>query len=391
MSVSVQPRSGGKHQLRVVHRLLPKPFFSTFDGENSEQQARDYGQQLQALLDSGIVPAELIAEAPKSERDPTVSEIVLAYLKGSPSLTDSDDALLTSMVPELVGLRVSSLSYSWATGYVATLKKKELAPGTIRKRVGALGRVLDWHFAMSTPAGQTRPVNALRLLSKGYSIYTSAEARTLIKAERSVPTDRSRDRRLGLQDELAILRALDGVKREDRERALVPDPALKMLYLLIVDTGLRLREAYRLRVDQVDLKRRVIKVDGSKGHRGELKPRLVPLKPSLAIVLEAYLSKRVGLMFPFWDGSPENLRPATNRLSQRFSVLFRYAGLKDFTEHDLRHEATCRWVEMRGKDGRWLYGDVDLCRVMGWTDTRMLLKYASLRGEDLSDRMRDML
>lgn len=131
-----------------------------------------------------------------------------------------------------------------------------------------------------------------------------------------------------------------------------------------------------------------MKVDGSKGHRGVLKPRLVPLKPSLAVELEVFLRGKTGLVFPFWDGSLEGLRRATNRLSQRFTTLFQYAGLDDFTEHDLRHEATCRWVEMKGKDGHWMFGDVDLCRIMGWTDTRMLLKYASLRGEDLSARMR---
>lgn len=386
MSVSVQPRAGGKHQLRVVHRLLPKAFFSTFEGEDSEQQARQYGEQLQALLDSGIVPAELLAQAPKTDADPMLTAVIRGYINGSPSLTDSDDALLGSMLTEITGLRVSSLTYQWATGYVGTLKKRELAPGTIRKRIGALGRVLDWHFAMVTAPGKTRPVNSLRLLPKGYSVYTRAEGQTIINKDREVPVDVSRDRRLSTNDAEAILLALDGVKREDRERGLEPDPAFKMLYLLIVDTGLRLREAYRLRVDQINLAKRIIKVEGSKGYRGELKPRLVPLKPSLAMALELYCSKRIGLLFPFWDGSQEQLRPTTNRLSQRFNKLFEYAGVDGFTEHDLRHEATCRWVELK-RDGHWLYGDVDLCRIMGWTDTRMLLKYASLRGEDLSDRM----
>ena len=391
MSVSVQPRAGGKYQLRVVHRLLPKRYFSTFEGEGAEQQARDYGQQLQALLDAGILPVDLVAEAPKSAADPTVTSVVREYINGSPSLTDSDEALLASMFTELIGLRVSSLSYAWATGYVASLKKKELAPGTIRKRIGALGRVLDWHFAMVTASGRVRPPNALRLLPKGYSVYTRAEGAALQGEDRPIPTDMSRDHRLGPGDAAKVLAALSGVKREDRERALEEDPAFRMLYLLIVDTGLRLREAYRLRVDQVDLARRVIKVDGSKGHRGVLKPRLVPLKPRLAVELEVYLRGRVGLIFPYWDGSQAHLKPTTTRLSQRFSTLFKYAGLDHFTEHDLRHEATCRWIELRGKDGHWLYGDVDLCRIMGWTDTRMLLKYASLRGEDLSDRMKDLV
>jgi integrase len=387
MSISVQPRAGGRHQLRVVHRLLPKAYFSTFEGEDSERHAREYGEQLHALLDAGILPGELVADAPKTALDPMLTVVILDYINKSPSLTDSDDLLLTSMVTEITGLRVSSLTYAWATGYVASLKKKELAPGTIRKRIGALGRVIDWYLSMVTPGGKDRPTNSLRLLPKGYSTYTRVEGLALTSQKKTIPVDVSRDHRLGPKDGEAILGALAGVKREDRERSLEPDPALRMLYLLIVDTGLRLREAYRLRVDQIDLQRRVIKVEGSKGHRGLIKPRLVPLKPRLAEEIALYLSDKTVLVFPYWDGSPEQLRRTTNRLSQRFSVLFDYAGLNDFTEHDLRHEATCRWVEMRGKNGHWMYGDVELCRIMGWTDTRMLLKYASLRGEDLSDRM----
>lgn len=375
----------------MVHRLLLKPYFSTFDGEDSGRAALEYGQQLQALLDSGVVPAELIARVPKTTTDLMLTAVMLDYLKDSPSLTDSDDDLLPSMLTELVGLRVSGLTYAWATTYVAMLKKKELAPGTIRKRIGALGRVVDWHFAMVTPAGKSRPVNPLRLLPRGYSIYTGAEGRSLLKDDRPIPVDKIRDRRLGPGDAESILASLAGMKREDRERALEPDPALRMLYLLIVDTGMRLREAYSLCVDWIDLNRRVINVNGGKGHRGKLKPRMVPLKPRLAIELGVYLRGRKGLIFPYWDGSKEQLKPTTRRLSARFATLFRYAGLEDFTEHDLRHEATCRWIELRSKDGRWMYGDVDVCRIMGWTNTTLLLRYASLRGEDLSDRMRDMV
>ncbi|MCG9015218.1 hypothetical protein, partial [Laribacter hongkongensis] len=59
----------------------------------------------------------------------------------------------------------------------------------------------------------------------------------------------------------------------------------------------------------------------------------------------------------------------------------------DFTEHDLRHEATCRWFSMRDARGAWVFSDIEICRIMGWTDTRMALRYASLRGEDLSSRL----
>lgn len=57
------------------------------------------------------------------------------------------------------------------------------------------------------------------------------------------------------------------------------------------------------------------------------------------------------------------------------------------TEHDLRHEATCRWMQMRQPGGGWVFSDVEICRIMGWTSTDMMLTYASLRGEDLAARL----
>lgn len=384
MAVSVQMR-GGRAQLRVTDKLLPKPFFFTFD---TEIEARNYGEQLRALLASGIVPAELLA-APARGDDPLLVEVIRAYAKSAP-ITDSDDDLLGQMLEELVGVRVSGLTFHWADAYVRRLKlERNIAPSTIRKRVGALGRVVDWHLARTTLPGQRPLANVMRLLPKGYSNYTRAEA-ALLEAEgkgKAAKRDQARNRRLAPSEEADMLAALAGVKRPDRERALVVDEGFTMLLHLIVDSGMRLREAYRLRVDQVDFERRLINVEGSKGHRGMIKPRFVPMKPDLQKRLKGYCKGRIGLLFGFWDGTPEGLAKTTSRLSVRFAKLFEYAGVVDFTEHDLRHEATCRWVELRSPRGGWVFSDTEICKIMGWTDANMMLKYASLRGEDLAARM----
>lgn len=386
MAVSVQERNG-KYQLRVTHRLLPRPFFHTFD---AEAEARSYGAQLQALLAKGVVPAELAAQVPRVA-DPLLVEVIRAYSKAAP-VAPSDDALLGTMLEELAGVRVSRVTYAWAEAYVRTLKvERNLAPGSIRKRVGSLARVIDWHLRTVTAAGQVMPANALRLLPRGYSAYSKADVDALAKGKlegAQAKHDEARDRRLHADELQRVVAALEGQRRPDRERALQLDPALTMLFWLILDTGMRLREAYRLRVDQVDLKRHVIAVEGSKGHRGVIKPRQVPIKPELELRLRAYCRGRVGLLFPFWDGRAESLKATTSRLSARFASLFDYAQVPDFTEHDLRHEATCRWVEMRSPRGGWTFSDLEVCRIMGWKDPRMMLRYASLRGEDLAARMR---
>lgn len=375
---SIQPR-GNKFQLRVKHKLLSKPFFFTFD---TEQEARAYGDQLEAVLSRGIVPSELLAVPEKREDDLVLSRVILDYCKQAP-VTSSDSELLGVLVSEVAGVRVSGVTFAWCSDYVNRLKReKNLAPGSIRKRIGSLGRVLDWHIRKTTPVDVQPKANPLRLLPRGYSLYSQAD----VDAGATVKRDKSRDRRLGPGDHERILSALSGVKREDRERALANDPAFTLLYSLIVDTGMRLFEAYRLRVDSIDLERNIINVDGSKGHRGAIKSRVVPIKPVLREPLREWCKDRVGLVFPFWDGTESERARTSNRLSSRFASLFGYAGVKDFTEHDLRHEATCRWFELRNPTG-WVFSEIEVCRIMGWSDTRMALRYASLRGSDLSSRL----
>ena len=365
---------GNRWQIRVKHRLLPKPYFDTF---STEGEARAYAQQLEAMLDRGIVPMELL-DTEKRGSDPLLARVLEAYMD-SGSAAPTDMPTLAMLKDQLGAQRLSAVSAAWADDWVADMKTaaRPLAPGTIRKRVGALARAIDAHWRATVKG--TPPGNPLRYMPRGYSQYDVSAP--------GARTDEARDRRLSVLELAAVRGALAGDKNPARERALEPDPAFSLLFELILNTGLRLSEAYGLKVEQVDLVRWVLRVDGSKGERGKRKPRVVPLVPALRGQLRDWCTDRVGLVFPFWSGQPEDKRRATNRLSARFATLFSYAGLADFTEHDLRHEATCRWVEMRGGDGRWVFSEIEVCRIMGWSDTKMMLRYASLRGEDLSLRL----
>lgn len=74
------------------------------------------------------------------------------------------------MLAEIVGVRVSHLTFAWADSYVRKLKiKRNIAPSTIRKRVGVLGRVIDWHLQRAALPGQVPAANVLRLLPTGYA------------------------------------------------------------------------------------------------------------------------------------------------------------------------------------------------------------------------------
>lgn len=398
---SIQETKNGKFQVRIKNKVLPKPLFFTFD---SRDEAVAYADNATAMLKQGIVPQVLLDLSVDKQQavdasSPLLVQVVRSYVDAAP-VAESDAKLLYIMLPELVGLRVVDVTVKWVEGYVLGLKTgrenmpcalgrkaKNLAPGSIRKRVESLARVLDWHWRRETPAGGAAPPNPLRSMPRGYSVYTAAEAKVAEKKGLKAKKDVQRDRRLLPAEEVRVTRVLQGERLDGMAAALAPDAEMLMLFRLILSTGMRLQEAYMLRVDQVDFGRGLIAVEGSKGHRGAAKPRSVPMLPALAAQLRAWCDGRTGRLFAFWDGTPEG-RPRTSvLLTTRFIKLFERAGVPDCTEHDLRHSACCAWFELRAPDGRWVFSDVEICKIMGWSNYAMILRYASLRGEDLVARL----
>jgi integrase len=385
MATSIQSRSGG-FQLRVVHKLLPKPFFHTFD---ERVKAENYRDQLLVMLDNAVVPQEMLIPRKSSNADslgPLVYKLIGEY-QASANVAPSDQEMLDRVTGEVMGVRFGELTYDWVSNYLRLLKspKRNLAPSSIRKRIESLARVIDWYILKTTKPDEHRRANPLRLLPRGYSAYSRDDAK------RAPPKrDIQRDSRLQPGQHEQILRVFAGEHRPDRERALFaqPDPAFELFYRLIVDTGLRMFEAYRLTVGQIDFSTWTINVSGSKGHHGAVKKRVVPIKRELRELLRNWCAERTGFLFPFWDGSEAERKRTQLRLTSRFKTLFSYAGIEDFTEHDLRHEAACRWFQLRNlADTGWAFSETEICRIMGWTDTKMALRYLSLRGEDLSARL----
>lgn len=382
---------GAKFELRVKHRLLPKPYTATFE---TEAEAREYGNRLESMLAQGVVPREAVA-LPKRPGTVTIGRLIREYLDAV-SVSAMDRDLLDLLTMWVGAKRLDDvLQYKWAEEWVRSLKiERNLAPGTIRKRVGCLARMLDWHLKREAEHGGQPLANPFRLLPKNYSTYNERE-RQLLHGDKKkvVKTDVERDRRLLDGEETQILAAMSGVKREGRERPLLmPErEAMIDLFQLILNTGLRLREAYRLRESHVRLDLRTIHVAQSKTGAA----RDVPIVPEIYDMLErrrkaARLQGPATLLFPWWSGlddSDAELNQVTSRLSRAFGRIFKYAGCENLTEHDMRHEATCRWVLMRDGAGGWMFRGEEVMRITGHKDPRVFMRYVSLRGSDLADRL----
>jgi len=383
---SVRKTPGGKFELCIQHKLLPRRVYLTF---TDEEQATQYGEQCDRLLRSGVVPAGLVENKVKPQE--RLSIILRSWINsGTPAATEVD--VLARLQNELGTLRIDDLTYTWAQAWVQDLKLvANYSPGTIRKRIGALSRCLD-DYLRKHPNVQV--ANPLRLLPRGAATYNAKDAAQAEKLKLKVKTDVVRDRRVEPGEYKRIIGALAGEKRKDKERALeLPDAdALRMLFLLIYYTGIRLREAYTLRVGQLKMRARAINVRSSKQWYGRVKFRDVPLRRELHAALTHYLGLQEygedDLLFPWWDGDPKTLPAVTSRLSARFRTLFEYARCDGLTEHDLRHEATCAWYELKAPDGHWMFRDKEVEKIMGWAPgSKMPARYASFRAEDLAQRL----
>lgn len=370
----------GKWELTVRHPQLPKGRkYFTFD---TEAEAVNYGKQWDMLVAAGApVPASLLEK-------PAVAStlgVVIRARANSALTSTSDQATLNLLLAEVGRTKLEAFTFAWAKNWVQAMKlQQNLAPSSIRKRVGALSRAVDEY---ARDMADIQLANPLKLLPDRYSAYSDQDKRAIESADMTAKTDTPRERRLLPGEEEKIIAALKGIKREDRERS-IGNPDMLALFLTIIHTGLRLKEAYTLRRSSVNLAGKVIRAQKSKLWHGKVAFKDVPIKPELHPVLTEYLAATSGeLMFPFWDGD-EPERAATNRLSQAFTRVFSYAECAGLTEHDLRHEATCRWLEMKDTKGNWMFRLEEVHRIMGWAPgSKMATVYASFRGESLAERM----
>lgn len=382
-------KPSGKWEIGLRHPSLPggRRYF-TFD---TEAEANAYAEQWRIMKMSGIEPpAELLK--PKALTDATLSQVVRAWANSGHAAPTQQSAL-GSLVMEVGAIRLEDATYAWLNKYLQHLKvEKNLAPGSIRHRIQALGRCIDEWMRHHPGLVMQNPV---RLLPKGYSSYNERDRAMVEAAGKTAKADVSRDRRLNPGEEAKIVWALSGGQRDDRPRGLQlkGGNALLTMFLLIVGTGLRLKEAYTLRRNQIDMNEKVIRVQSSKQWRGKVVFRDVPMRQEVHEALSAYLSTRAMLpqawLFPFMDEEPDlDIKTVSQRLSFRFKLAFEYARVFGLREHDLRHEATCRWLEMRDATGNWMFRQEEVNRIMGWSaNSTMAQRYASFRGADLAARM----
>ena len=167
----------------------------------------------------------------------------------------------------------------------------------------------------------------------------------------------ARDRRLEAGEEEILLNACEEYGGFIRDAVIIA-----------IETAMRRGEIANLKWKHVDLRRRVAHLPETKN--GE--SRDVPLSPRALEILTRRSKVR-----SMTDSRVFGVEP--NGISQAFSRVCKAAGIYDLRFHDLRHEATTRLAER--------FQPLELARITGHKDMKMLLRYYNPRAEDLAKKM----
>ena len=178
-----------------------------------------------------------------------------------------------------------------------------------------------------------------------------------------------RDRRLTAAEEAGLREAL----------ACHSNPMVAWIFEVALETGMRSGEITGLRVGQVDIDRRVVRLMNTKNDSG----RTVPLTRRAVEIFRMALAnplrpKGCELVFFGEPGRDGTRKPYA--FTKAWNETKLSLGLTDLRFHDLRHEAVSRLVEAG-------FSDQEVSAISGHKSMQMLKRYTHLRAEDLVERL----
>ena len=184
------------------------------------------------------------------------------------------------------------------------------------------------------------------------------------------PTPPRRERRLNEGEEVKLLAACDKHV----------NPMFGWIVRLALQSGMRLGEIATLRVSQVDLERRVVRLTETKNGTARTVPLSKAAKAVLTRALAHPLRRAAHTDLVFFGEPGRNGKRSSYRFESAWNHLVKRLELPDLHFHDLRHEAVSRLVEAG-------LSDQEVSAISGHRSMQMLKRYTHLRAEDLVDRL----
>ena len=183
-----------------------------------------------------------------------------------------------------------------------------------------------------------------------------------------------RNRRLAIDEEIRLFEVLNQHT----------NPMIGWIARIALHTAMRKGEIVSLRRNQVDLARRIVRLEHTKNGDSQL----VPLSHQAAAVFREALTHGMHeavvspLLFYGDPGKDRRRRPYV--IDKIWAEAVKKASLEDFRFHDLRHEAVSRFVEAG-------LADQQVAAISGHKSVQMLKRYTHLRGEDLVEQLDRLL
>jgi hypothetical protein len=165
---TVRQRKNGTWEVTIRNKALPKPYYYTFDHET---EARDFVSRIECQLNEGKIPESL--QEPLSNRG-TIGGAVNAYLEVS-HVSAHDHAILTGLPHSIKVTPLNGITVRWGLSWVAQMHSLGIAPGSIKKKIGAVARCLDWHILNKTISH-----NPLREMPRNYAAYPATHEKSVL-------------------------------------------------------------------------------------------------------------------------------------------------------------------------------------------------------------------
>ena len=295
-----------------------------------KKDAEKWGRQQERQMDTG----EWTDTAPAHQS--TLGELLDRYLEEvtttKPGAFQEASRIRVIKRSSLVKHSVAAVNPSLVAAYRDS-RLKEVSGSTVAKEMGLLSHVFsvaikEWGFGL--------PSNPVTLVRK--------------------PSDPApRDRTLNDSQRAALLASCGSCR----------NPCIKPVVAFALETAARRGEILGLCWKNVDLDRCTAKVNGKTGSR------TVPLSPACVELLKSLPRSLDGRVFPV---TVETLKQAYERAVTR-------AGIKDFTFHDLRHDALTRLAKLG-------LSVLELRAISGHTTANMLQRYVSIDAGELAYKLR---
>lgn len=323
---------------------------------NTRKEAEAWARQIESEMDRGVFVSR--AEVERTTLNDLIERYRTEVLPGKrgkhfgPSLNVLDENLgkysLAALSPKLVA------------GFRDARTKAGLSASTVKKEINLLSKLID---IAGKEWGITLPANPCKMVSR--------------------PTENNaRERRLNDGEESYLLEACT--------------PPAALLVRLALESAARLGELLSVRLQDVDMKKRVMLIRGIGGGKTKNEDpfRAVPLSTAAVVVLKELKTLPCGIdgrLFYWWKASDSFSKSwvrAVGRARKKYLEDCEKSGkepdagfMVGLRFHDLRHEATSRLFE------RGVFNSMEVTSITGHKTLAMLKRYTHLRAEDLAKKL----